>query len=151
LHDEGNTPIYIKYLNVFLDILNVIWSYNFTMSTDWKELTALTQGKSVLVEKIRLAGTTIRIEGEFELPALARLRAEDQVFVAAFVRSHGSIKAMEDLFGISYPTIKNRLNRISGELNLVEEAPGPAPASVLDRLEKNEITVAQALEMLRGS
>ena len=121
------------------------------MSSEWKDLTSLTQGKSVVVERVRVAGTDVRIEGEFELPALARLKAEDQVFVAAFVRSHGSIKAMEELFGISYPTIKNRLNRISEELKLIEVEPGPSRTDVLDRLEKGDLTVQQALDMLRGS
>jgi hypothetical protein len=38
------------------------------------------------------------------------------VFVAAFVRSHGSIKEMEQVFGVSYPTVKARLNRIAAML-----------------------------------
>jgi hypothetical protein len=121
------------------------------MSNEWKDLTSLTQGKPVVVEKVRVTGIDVRIEGEFELPALARLRAEDQVFVAAFVRSHGSIKAMEELFGISYPTIKNRLNRISEELKLVEVIPGPSRADILERLEKGTLTVVEALAMLRVS
>jgi len=41
---------------------------------------------------------------------------EDQVFVAAFLRSHGSIKEMEQVFGVSLSTIKARLNRISAQL-----------------------------------
>ncbi len=80
--------------------------------------------------------TGISIQGEFELPPLARLRYEDQVFVSEFVRSHGSIKDMEKAFGISYPTVKNRLNRIIDQLQLVEvgaspvrgRRPGPARA-----------------------
>jgi hypothetical protein len=51
---------------------------------------------------------------------LAQLPAEDQVFVAAFVRCHGSIKQMEKYFGVSYPTVKNRLNRIGSQLSFVE-------------------------------
>ena len=121
------------------------------MSNEWKDLTSLTQGKPVVVEKVRVSGTGVRIEGEFELPALARLKAEDQVFVAAFVRSHGSIKAMEELFGISYPTIKNRLNRISEDLKLVEVTPGPSRADILDQIEKGTLTVAEALGLLRAS
>ena len=48
----------------------------------------------------------VRLEGDFEVPAMARLSMEDQAFVIAFVRHHGSIKKMEGLFGVSYPTIK---------------------------------------------
>ncbi|MFV2021178.1 DUF2089 family protein [Micromonospora sp. LOL_023] len=47
---------------------------------------------------------------------LAQLSVDDQVFVAAFVRLHGSIKKMERIFGVSYPTVKSRLNRIAGQV-----------------------------------
>ena len=90
------------------------------MSRDWQELTDLTKGSDVTVERVRLVNTDIAIEGDFELPPLAKLPAEDQVFVMAFVQSHGSIKEMERIFGISYPTVKNRLNRISERFELVE-------------------------------
>ena len=63
------------------------------------------------------------IEGQFTLPELARLTLEDQVFVVAFLRSHGTIKDMEQTFGVSYPTIKARLNRISSQLEFVETNP----------------------------
>ena len=79
---------------------------------DWQALTRLTGGAPVQVERVRIEATGIAIEGQFGLPPLAQLPAEDQIFVAAFVRCHGSIKQMEQYFGVSYPTIKNRLNRI---------------------------------------
>ena len=69
----------------------------------------------------------VAIEGHFEVPPLARLAAEDQIFVIAFVRCHGSIKQMEKFFGVSYPTIKNRLNRIGALLPFVEIEPADRP------------------------
>lgn len=89
----------------------------------------------------------LRLETDFEVPALARLPLEDQVFVVAFVRHHGSIKKMERLFGISYPTVKNRLNAIAGELDRNFEVPS-SNSEVLDRLARGEITVDDALEEL---
>ena len=80
-----------------------------TRTKDWQELTKLTQGAALVVERVRLGD--IAIEGAFELPQLARLTLEDQVFVAAFLKSHGSIKEMEQVFGVSYPAVKARLNR----------------------------------------
>ncbi len=88
------------------------------------------------------------LEGEFEVPALARLRLEDQLFVIAFVRHHGSIKKMEELFGISYPTVKNRLNAIAAALDETFTMPD-SNASVLDRLAAGEITVDEAVERLQ--
>ena len=83
-------------------------------------MTKLTGGSRFLIERVRLVDEDIAIEGRFDLPPLASLTAEDQVFVAAFVRCHGSIKQMEKFFGVSYPTIKNRLNRIGALLPFAE-------------------------------
>lgn len=116
---------------------------------DWQELTKLTQGAPLVVERVRLGD--IAIEGQFELPQLARLTVEDQIFVAAFLKSHGSIKEMEQVFGISYPTVKARLNRIAGQLEFVDTNPAPlktARHEILDRLERGEITAAQAIRQL---
>src|ERR1700742_3468797 len=100
-----------------------------TKTQDWQALSELTRGRPIVVERVRLVDQDIAIEGAFELPRLAQLSAEDQVFVAAFVRSHGSIKEMEQVFGVSYPTIKARLNRIAGGLEFVETVPEPHTAA----------------------
>jgi len=126
--------------------------------TDWQELTRLTQGEPLIVERVRLAGKDIAIEGRFELPQLARLSSEDQVFVTAFVRCHGSIKEMERMFGVSYPTIKSRLNRISQNLEFVETEIGPSQAeirsdnrnTILERLKAGEISAAEAIRELEA-
>jgi hypothetical protein len=78
------------------------------------------------------------------------LSAEDQVFVTAFIRSHGSIKEMEQVFGVSYPTIKARLNRIAGSLDFVEHNPAPASSDVLERLKRGEITAQEAISELEA-
>ena len=119
-------------------------------ASDWQELTKLTQGQPILIERVRLAGKDITIDGQFELPQLARLSQEDQVFITAFVRSHGSIKEMEQIFGVSYPTIKSRLNRIAASLEFVETNPAPSRAEVLDRLKRGEITAQDAIQELEA-
>jgi hypothetical protein len=119
-----------------------------SMTNDWHELTDLTGDRHFLVTEVR-TDTGISIKGEFELPPLGRLRYEDQVFVSEFVRSHGSIKDMEKAFGISYPTVKNRLNRIIDQLQLVEVGVSPDTGNALDLLERGEISAAEATERLR--
>jgi hypothetical protein len=119
---------------------------------DWQELTNLTRGQRFVVERVRLASGAA-IEGVFEVPALAQLSAEDQVFVAAFVRCHGSIKEMERIFGVSYPTIKSRLNRIGQGLDFVEtvaEPPQHSQSDVIERLHRGDISVAEAIAELEG-
>lgn len=117
---------------------------------DWHELTQLTQGQPFVLERVRLTEKDIAIEGSFELPQLARLNLEDQVFVTAFVRCHGSIKEMEQTFGVSYPTIKSRLNRISKSLEFVDTNPAPSRAEVLDRLKRGDISAEDAIRQLEA-
>jgi hypothetical protein len=121
------------------------------MSNEWHELTDLTGDRPFVVTSVRLANG-VALEGEFELPPLARLRYEDQVFVSEFLRSHGSIKDMEKAFSVSYPTVKNRLNRIADQLGLVEVTTQPAgPAGgedVLGMLERGEISADEAAQRL---
>jgi hypothetical protein len=118
---------------------------------DWQALTALTQGRPLVVERVRLADD-VAIEGAFALPKLAQLAAEDQVFITAFLRSHGSIKEMEKVFGVSYPTIKARLNRIAASLDFVDIDPPPVTRSdVIDRLARGELTPEEAIRELEDS
>ena len=102
------------------------------------------------VERVRLAETGTALEDSWELPQLARLSAEDQIFVTAFVRSHGSIKEMERVFGVSYPTIKSRLNRIGDSLDFVDTNPQPSRVEILSRLQRGEITPDAAIQELEA-
>ena len=120
------------------------------LAREWQELTQLTQGEPIVVERVRLAAKDIVIEGTFELPQLARLTMEDQIFVTAFVRSHGSIKEMEQIFGVSYPTIKSRLTRIANSLEFVETNPAPSRREVLEQLKRGEITAQDAISELEA-
>ncbi len=99
----------------------------------------------MVVERVRIAEKDIAIEGSFELPQLARLELEDQIFITAFVRSHGSIKEMERIFGVSYPTIKSRLTRIADSLEFVETNPNPSKSEILERLQRGETTAEDAI------
>jgi hypothetical protein len=128
-------------------------------TNDWQALTKLTAGDPFTIERVRLTTQDVAIEGQFELPPLAQLPAEDQTFVAAFVRCHGSIKQMEQFFGVSYPTIKNRLNRIGAQLPFAEidpepesqsERPPATPAGeLLSQLERGTLSVDEVLRQLR--
>ena len=122
------------------------------MAREWTKLTKLTGGASIVVERVKLADSGIAIEGEFALPPLAQLEADDQVFVMAFVSAHGSLKDMERMFGISYPTVKNRLDKLAGKLKMVEfnlpPTEEPEKEDVLGKLERGEITAEEAIKRL---
>lgn len=123
------------------------------MAKEWRELTKLTGDGPLVIEKVLLKDQDIVIEGSFELPPLARLTADDQIFAAAFLGSHGSIKQMEQIFGVSYPTIKSRLNKIAEKLDFVRaemiETP-PDRLEILGRLNRGEISPDEAIKLLGG-
>ena len=114
------------------------------MKQAWHTLSRFTEGQGIVIERVRVVKTDIAIEGEFELPPLSKLTEQDQMFVAAFIQCHGSIKEMESLFGISYPTVKSRLNRIGKQFDFVEINPPIRKEDVLGQLERGEISVKEA-------
>ena len=116
---------------------------------DWQQLTDLTQNKEIRIERVKIIASGIAIDGDFELPPLARLNMEDQIFVAAFVKSHGSIKDMEALYGVSYPSIKNRLKRISKAFDFIDITPADLTGDILEELNKGNISFDQAMEALK--
>jgi|HubBroStandDraft_1064217.scaffolds.fasta_scaffold75393_2 hypothetical protein len=118
--------------------------------SDWQDLLRIAQGNSMVIERVRIPGKQLAVEGAFTLPQLAQLSLEDQVFVIAFLRSHGSIKDMEQTFGVSYPTIKSRLNRIASLIEFVDTNPSPSRAEVLDRLKSGEISADEAIRTLEA-
>ena len=103
--------------------------------------------KPLKIARMTCPACNLAVEGDFELSPLGKLSVDDQAFVIAFVRHHGSIKKMEELFDISYPTVKNRLNAIAAALDKTFEAPTPN-LYVLEQLARGEITVEEALERL---
>ncbi len=117
--------------------------------SEWQELTDLVGDRPFTVTEVTLVERDIAVRGDFVLPPLAGLRFEDQVFVSEFVRCHGSIKYMEKAFGISYPTVKNRLNRIVQQLHLVEVEQMSEKDEVFDLLERGQISVEEATERLK--
>jgi hypothetical protein len=103
--------------------------------------------KSLKVARMSCPSCAVAVEGELDISPLGKLTIDDQAFVIAFVRHHGSIKKMEALFDVSYPTIKNRLNSISALLDKSFDAPTPN-LYVLEQLSRGELTVEEALQRL---
>lgn len=104
-------------------------------------------GKPMELSRAACPDCGVTLEGHFEVSPLGRLAEKDQVFVLAFLREHGSIRKMEGLFGISYPTVKNRLRAIVRQLDSTFSAPS-SNAIILERLSRGEISVEEALERM---
>jgi len=96
-------------------------------------------------------GTTI--EGHFEMCKFCRLTPEQKSFIDAFIKCRGNIKEVEKELGISYPTVKNRLEDVAsalGHKTVSEPQDNEKKKQVLDRLNNGEITVDEAIELLRN-
>ncbi|MDB4940770.1 MAG: hypothetical protein JWP97_304 [Labilithrix sp.] len=89
------------------------------------------------------------LDGSFELPHLLKLPAADLAFVSAFVRASGSLKAMAQHEGVSYPTVRNRLDQIILRLEELESGVLARRHEILDALEKGKVSAHEAEQELR--
>ena len=74
-------------------------------------------GRALKVVRLVCEGCGTAVEGEFGFPVLARLDAEEQALVLQFLRSSGSLKDLARHCGVSYPTVRNRLDALIERLN----------------------------------
>lgn len=65
---------------------------------------------------------TTSVRGDYPLPPMSRLGADDQQFALAFVLHSGSLKEMARLYGVSYPTVRNRLDSLIERLGAIIES-----------------------------
>lgn len=77
-------------------------------------------GKNLAVKRLCCEKCETEVEGLYSLPPLAGLGAEDQEFILEFIKASGSLKDMAALLGVSYPTVRNRLDEIIGKLTRQE-------------------------------
>lgn len=107
-------------------------------------------GEGLEVTRLTCPSCDVRIEGRFEFPELLRLSADDLQFVLEFVRCSGSLKDLCKLRGKSYPTIRNRLDEIIGQLSVRGDDPLEVRRrKVLDAVAKGELSVREATRKLK--
>lgn len=107
------------------------------------------------------------IEGEFTVGRFAHLGRDQMLLLEGFLRSRGNLRELERELGVSYPTIRGRVEALLRTLGLADGAPlpvappAPVPASaarvdavtrrdVLERLARHEINADDAAAILRG-
>lgn len=118
-------------------------------------------GGPLVITEIKCTNCHLTMQGEFK-PGLFSTLSDDQLtFVRAFLRVRGNLSEMEKVLGVSYPTIRNKLEEINqvlerGEaLDKAEQSdPIPLPNSergaILQKVTTGELTAAQALEQLKA-
>jgi hypothetical protein len=93
-------------------------------------------------------GTSVR--GRFPVPDLCRLPDELYQFLVVFIKNRGVIRDVEKELGISYPTVRSRLDMVLAALGFGEQGPGADSGQVIEMLERGEISAEEAEKMLRG-
>jgi len=93
--------------------------------------------------------TTIR--SEFDLCNFCKLNEQQKYFVEIFLKNRGNIKEIEREMGISYPTVRNKLDEVIYALGYRVEQQKTSSANkkeVLERLSRGEINKDEALKLL---
>lgn len=90
------------------------------------------------------------LEGSFETCKFCQLDIEQRKFVEVFLASRGNIKEVERLLGISYPTVRSRLDNVIEALGYrVEREEDDHRKEILNALNKGEITVEEGIRLLK--
>jgi len=112
-------------------------------------------GEALAVTRLHCRNCDTTIDGHFDAGRLGRLTAEQVVFVETFVRCEGKLIRMEREVGLSYPTVRARLNEVIRQMGFLVGAE-TAPASdderhrILDELASGKITSEEAMRALEG-
>jgi len=114
-------------------------------------------GHALHVVKLKCERCGTSIEGEFELPLLARLSREHQLFVITFLRAEGKLNKVQEILGISYPTARARLLEVIGAMGFEAESPSAARRAptgkrmeILEDLAAGKISVDQAIKKIES-
>jgi hypothetical protein len=92
----------------------------------------------------------VTIKGRFPFSHLFHLSPEQMEFVKIFLKSRGNIKEVEKELGISYPTVRARLNDILRDLGMEPAKVDVEKEEILDALSNGEISVEDAIEKLKN-
>lgn len=108
-------------------------------------------GGDLYVSEVTSEDTGITIRGRFEIPRYVKLDAEQTKFLETFLRCRGMLNSVERELGISYPTVRARLDNVLEALDLhpsKEDAKKDKVAEkkrkVLEQLERGDITAEEA-------
>lgn len=105
------------------------------------------------ITKLECTHCHTTIENSFSLSKFASLSARQMNFVEVFLVSRGNIKEVEKELGISYPTVRSRLNEVIqllGHEKKEEEELKHTKSEIISMLERDEITAQEAVKLLKG-
>ena len=109
-------------------------------------------GSGLRVTRLRCPSCNTVIEGDFQTERLLSLNAQQRSFVLSFLRNRGNIREMEKELGISYPTVRSRLDDIIQAIDgaSATKTPPLTRKQILEMLAKGELTQEDAMAMIQG-
>lgn len=102
------------------------------------------------VTRLHCANCSTSIEGSFPIGRFARLSREQLAFLEAFVRCRGKIKDVEELLGISYPTVVARLDELVGSMGFESAEAVADRREILEQVASGKLSAKEAAALLRG-
>lgn len=119
-------------------------------------------GSDLVATELSCTACDTVVHGRFAPCLFCRLSPEDLAFLEVFVKNRGNVKEMERDLGISYWSIRNRLDEVVAAIDFEEARPVSQPVSpdkgqrgqrqeILEQLGQGEITVAEATQLLSRS
>ena len=101
------------------------------------------------IQRLECTSCGTAVEGRFSVSRLATLPEEQVSFVETFVKCRGNIKEVEKELGISYPTVRSRLDKVIERLGFGSQNVTNR-REILSSLEREEMTPEEAVEALKA-
>lgn len=105
-------------------------------------------GDELCISRLTCHGCKTQIDSTLQIPLFFRLPPDLQEFVMTFLRCQGKIRDVEKALGISYPTVCKRLDLVNELLG--NQSPPSTRNQILERLERGEISVLEATQLLKA-
>ena len=100
--------------------------------------------------KLKCISCDLNLEGKLPASRLALLSSDQQQFVEVFLVSRGNIKEVEKELGISYPTVRKKLDEVIQALGHAPEAERMNREEILDAIDRGEISAKEGIALLKG-
>ena len=100
--------------------------------------------------KLKCVSCDLTLEGKFPASRLALLSSDQQEFVEVFLVARGNIKEVEKQLGISYPTVRKKLDEVIQGLGYAPQAERLKREEILEAIEKGEISAKEGIALLKG-
>src|SRR5262245_40027829 len=107
-------------------------------------------GVVMTVSRMTCHGCGVGVEGAFPSPRLATLPVEHQRFIEMFVLAGGSLKEIAEQTGVSYPTVRSRLDKVIEELRARIAKTQQVKGTILDAVNEGKMNADEAARLIKG-